>query len=336
MPPLYSGSADEWSYISNDTTSSDVKTVDFIIDNFDDEMKKGYHSLIAHPFIVKNTLWHVRVSVMLIDKQDGKNYIGFFLKNENDVNLKVDFKLTVGHVVANFVNQEVKSKNGLGWPKLLTPEICKQVLVDKRLILKIEMKLLSEEKTVICGGKSHQSSLMPVTTVDSTIFAMMSFSDFKVICNGKVFPCHKAFLAARSSVFKNMLEADMKEAKDGLVEILNHTDDVVESFVKFFYTNHIDDDVLNKHAMSFFDLGEHYQMEGLKKMAEQSLIANLSKENMLSYFTAGDMYHGEDIKEAARVFIRKNRRSLVEQEGWRDTVTNKDLLLDLIESLAKD
>ena len=69
-------------------------------------------------------------------------------------------------------------------------------------------------------------------------------------------------------------------------------------------------------------------MEGLKKMVELAMIANLSTENMLRYLIAGDMFHGTDIKEAAKVFIRKNRRSLVEQEGWRDAVTDRGVLLD--------
>ena len=54
MPPLYSGSADEWSYMytSNDTSNSDAKTVDFIIDNFEAEMKKGSHILKSNSFTV--------------------------------------------------------------------------------------------------------------------------------------------------------------------------------------------------------------------------------------------------------------------------------------------
>ena len=87
MPPLYSGTADEWSYVSNDTSTSHVKSADFIIDNFDDEMKKGFHKIRAHPFIVKNTLWRIEVEVMKKDK-DGKNYIAVFLRNDNDVNLE--------------------------------------------------------------------------------------------------------------------------------------------------------------------------------------------------------------------------------------------------------
>ena len=49
-----------------------------------------------------------------------------------------------------------------------------------------------------------------------------------------------------------------------------------------------------------------------------------------------DMYHGDEIKESAKGFLRKNRKSLVEQEGWREPLTDRDLLLDLIESFSKD
>jgi hypothetical protein len=83
------------------------------------------------------------------------------------------------------------------------------------------MKIIQQEETVICGGVSSNSTT-EMYIVNSNIFKQMSFPDFEVICNGKVFPCHRAFLATRSSVFKNMFEAKMKEAKDGCVEILNH------------------------------------------------------------------------------------------------------------------
>ena len=77
-------------------------------------------------------------------------------------------------------------------------------------------------------------------------------------------------------------------------------------------------------------------MVGLKKMAEVAMIANLSTENMLKYFFAGDMFHGKKLKEAAKAFIKKNRKSLVKQDGWRDAVKDRGLLLDLIESLSSE
>jgi len=335
MPPLYSGTADEWSYVSNDTSTSPVKTVDFIIDNFETEMKKGAHILKSRPFTVKNSLWHIEVHPARKDEKSGESSVGVFLVNDNEVDMYAGCKFVVDKRVEEFVNKKVSTNHSWGFPKFLTQDACKKVLRDGKLKVTIEMKLFQEEETVISGGeKSHPT---PETSIlDSKIFDMMSFPDFNVICNGKEFPCHKAFLVARSSVFKNMLEANMKEANEGYVEIKNHIEIVVDSFVRFFYTSHVKDEVLKNHAVHFFDLGEQYQVEGLKKVAEQAMIANLSTENMLRFFTAGDMYQGGEIKEAAKAFIRKNRRSLVEQEGWRDAVTDKELLLDLIEALSKD
>jgi len=335
MPPLYSGTADEWSYVSNDTSTSPVKTVDFIIDNFETEMKKGHHKLKSRPFTVKNSLWHIEVHPARKDEKSGESFVGVFLMNDNEVDMYAGCKFVVDKCVREFIKNKMLSKDSWGFPKFLTQDACKKVLRDGKFKVTIEMKLFQEEETVISGGeKSHPT---PETSIlDSKIFDMMSFPDFNVICNGKEFPCHKAFLVARSSVFKNMLEANMKEANEGYVEIKNHIEIVVDSFVRFFYTSHVKDEVLKNHAVHFFDLGEQYQVEGLKKVAEQAMIANLSTENMLRFFTAGDMYQGGEIKEAAKAFIRKNRRSLVEQEGWRDAVTDKELLLDLIEALSKD
>jgi len=334
MAPLYSGSADEWSYISHDTSNSQVKTIDFLIDNFEAEMKKGGPNLKSNPFTLKHTLWHIEVNPASKHEKDGRTCVGVFVYNDNPVNLRVNCKFVIGgQQIERLVNQEITPG---GWAGIvgLSHEDCRKRLVEGKFKVGIEIKLIQEEKTVICGAKSN--NVLETSNVVNKIHETMSFPDFKVICNGKVFPCHKTFLATGSSVFKNMLEANMEEANDGSVEIQNHNDIVIENFVKFFYTNHVKDEVLKNYASNFLDLGEQYQMLGLKKMAELAMIANLSTENMLKYFIAGDMYHATDIKEAAKVFIRKNRRSLVEQEGWRDVVTDRGLLLDLIESLSKE
>jgi len=329
MPPLYSGSADEWSYISNDTANSDVKTVDFIIDNFEAEMMKSSHILKSNPFTVKHSMWHIAVH---LGRKEDK--VGVFIQNDNSVNLRADGWLKCGNVLGKLVNQEVLANNGFGWEAFLTTEACKKILTDGKLKVSVEIKLIQEKKTVICAAKPYL--LQEASILNRKIFETMAFSDFKVICNGKIFPCHKVFLAAGSSVFKNMLEADMKEAKEGSVEILNHADTVVSMFVKFFYTHHVEDEVLRNHAINFFDLGEQYQMEGLKKMAEVAMIANLSTKNMLEYLSAGDMFGGKELKEAAKAYIKKNRKSLVKLDGWRDAVKDRELLLDLIESLSSE
>ena len=217
---------------------------------------------------------------------------------------------------------KVMSQDCRGWSKFMTIQECRDVLIDGKLKIKVEIMLLKEEVT---NG-----------SVDLKIFEDKSFTDFRVMCNGKSFPCHKVFLMARSSVFKTMIEGNMKEAKEGSVEIEDYTETVAENFVKFFYTGHVDEEILKENAVSFLDLGEKYDMAGLKTIAEQTMIANLDKENMLSLFQAGNLYRGKKIKAAAMIFIRQNRRSLVEQEGWKDAREDGALVLELLEFFSME
>lgn len=323
MAPLYAGTDDEWFFLSSDI-STNVRTLDFKIANFEAEMKKGSHKLISR-FRVKNSVWSIYVNQA--DKDEENLPVSVALRNESPENMTVDYKCRIGKLVLGRESEMVESMGQVKFT--IPPEQCKALLSDGNLI--VELKLIKEEDRMIHGEKFNLTE--ETSNVDRKIFDEMSFPDFKVICNGKEFPCHKAFLAARSSVFKTMLEADMKEA---IVEIKNQTEIVVEQFVKFFYTSHVEEDALKSHAVDFLGLGEQYQVEGLKKMTEQAMIANLSIENMLRYLVAGDKYQSEDLKKAAKAFIRKNKKSLAEQAGWRDAVTDKDLLLDVIEILTKD
>eukprot|EP00092_Neocalanus_flemingeri_P026659 GFUD01028902.1.p1 GENE.GFUD01028902.1~~GFUD01028902.1.p1 ORF type:complete len:376 (-),score=92.46 GFUD01028902.1:64-1107(-) len=190
-------------------------------------------------------------------------------------------------------------------------------------------------------------SLLPVTNQDVTqvnpgasndvnlkIFDDMAFTDFRVVCSGKSFPCHKVFLAAQSPVLKAMIDSNMKEAIEETLEIVNCTEVVTESFVKFFYTGQVDEELLNENAVNFLDLGEKYDVAELKAMAEQAMIANLDKENMLSFFLDGDFYRGQKIRTAAKTFLMQNKESLKEIEGWKEALKDRaDLLLELLETL---
>merc|ERR1719369_573016 len=52
-----------------------------------------------------------------------------------------------------------------------------------------------------------------------SIYEFGSFSDFTVFCGGEKFLCHRNILAARSDVFKAMLNNETKENIEQMVEI---------------------------------------------------------------------------------------------------------------------
>ena len=52
-------------------------------------------------------------------------------------------------------------------------------------------------------------------------------SDIELLCNGKVFKCHKAILGARSIIFKNMLLHNTCEKVNRKVDIKDSTTEAV-------------------------------------------------------------------------------------------------------------
>jgi speckle-type POZ protein len=112
------------------------------------------------------------------------------------------------------------------------------------------------------------------------MFEDESLADFELECNdGKTLKCHKFILAARSPVFRTMLSIDMKEAKEGFVDVLDFGSSVMKEVLRFVYR----DDVGNiQHiARSLVFAAEKYELEKLKKICIESMIENLSKDNAI-------------------------------------------------------
>jgi len=336
-PPIYSGSADEWSYLSTGSADSAV-TYEFIIDNFENQMMKAT-TLKSGQFTVKNTLWHVEV-ISESQEDDRKGCVGIFLHNDNKKAIAPRFKFTIGdgdeveEIVPEIYGDLIDPNDTWGFPTMLTHGECKDLLIDGKLKINVTMKVLEDEGTLILGKGKSFNPIPDTSSINLKIFEDKASTDFCVLCNGKFFPCHKIFLTARSSVFKTMIESNMKEAKEGVVKFENCTETVADSFVKFFYTGKVDEEVLRENVISFLDLGEKYDLKGLKAIAEQVMIANLDKDNMISFFLAADLYNGEMIKSAAKTFLRQNIKSLVQQDGWKDTL--KDHVFELLETFAED
>ena len=65
-------------------------------------------------------------------------------------------------------------------------------------------------------------------------------SDFKIICEGEELKSHKFILGLRSDFFKTMFNGDMKEAKQGFLNIEEFKLETMKSFHKYLYTDSVD------------------------------------------------------------------------------------------------
>ena len=71
--------------------------------------------------------------------------------------------------------------------------------------------------------------------VSEKLFLQDEFSDVKILCEDKIFPCHKVILCTQSEVFKTMLSnnTNMVEASSGEIKIADISANVIESLLYF-------------------------------------------------------------------------------------------------------
>ena len=87
------------------------------------------------------------------------------------------------------------------------------------------------------------------------LFLKKDFCDVKLICEGKVFECHKCVLSCQSDVFQAMFSlewAKCEESKSGEVKIEDFDADTVESMVYFMYHNKVSDEKMSNSGFGSY------------------------------------------------------------------------------------
>ena len=82
------------------------------------------------------------------------------------------------------------------------------------------------------------------------------FSDFKIVCQGKILPVHRSILSCSSSVFHPMLTNDTLENQTGQLTIEDMEPDIVEEMVSYIYTGTVKD--LDNKAMDLFVAADRF------------------------------------------------------------------------------
>ena len=109
---------------------------------------------------------------------------------------------------------------------------------------------------------------------------------FTLVFEGEAVPCHKEILAAASPVLGAMMEAMEGKAN---VEI---SAEVGKALVGYIYSREVAKELMNVHASTFLSLGEMYNLQGLKDVAELELLSQLKKENMVDMIHLGELHIG--------------------------------------------
>ena len=60
--------------------------------------------------------------------------------------------------------------------------------------------------------------------------------------------------------------------------------------LRFMYLEEVEEDLLKREVVAFLELGEKYQVERLKELAEDWMLKSLNKDNMVDFLVAADTF----------------------------------------------
>ncbi|KNA13429.1 hypothetical protein SOVF_117110 [Spinacia oleracea] len=130
--------------------------------------------------------------------------------------------------------------------------------------------------------------------------------------NGPPIPAHRALLAAKSEIFKNMLDSDdCKEAPKEAITLheLNH--DELESLLKFLYCGNLPIENVEKHLYSLSLAADKYEIHFLQKFCDRQMLTSLSSSNALDILEISDVCSNITLKDTALNFIVRNMEDIV-------------------------
>ncbi|XP_043703915.1 BTB/POZ domain-containing protein At3g56230 [Telopea speciosissima] len=130
--------------------------------------------------------------------------------------------------------------------------------------------------------------------------------------NGSSILAHRALLAARLDIFKNMLETDGCKAPANetiCLPELNHEE--LESLLEFLYSGSLPIDKLDKHVYSLSVAADKYEIPFLQKICENRMLDSFDSSNALNVLEISDVSSNTKLKEAAMDFIIKHTEEIV-------------------------
>lgn len=139
------------------------------------------------------------------------------------------------------------------------------------------------------------------------------FTDISLQCaTGQVFSCHKVALAARSSYFKVMFTADMKERSNDLIKLIGVDCEVLRALVNFVYTSRVS--ITQSNVQSLLEAADLLQFSSVKQACEEFLVRFLDVDNCLGMHSFAELHVCAALEREARRVMLGRFEELVQQE----------------------
>ena len=213
------------------------------------------------------------------------------------------------HASYNGQMKEMVATNRGAWASVSWPK--KSVIrVTYQLIIEFKYANFAEgERQVL----THLSKLLDTQSMADVIF---------VVRNEKI-GAHSAIVVSGSPVICAMLEEDkFKEGRTKVVEVDDIDPAIFKEVLRYLYTGKapkLDEDDMTE---PLFLAADKYQIEGLKDLCEQSLIAKLNIETVVHYLAVVHLYTAPLLLEASLKFLEEHQMEIVDRPEWKQLNEN--------------
>ncbi len=146
-------------------------------------------------------------------------------------------------------------------------------------------------------------------------------TDFAFVVDGQELKAHKFVLAARSPVFRKMIEAPMRESQEASVTIDDFSAEVVGEMLTFLYSEKVPH--IEEMVKELLTIADKYQIEDLKLLCGQELDRCLTIDNAAETLMLADTHNVEPLKMACTKFVAIHYPEVQETDDWATVVSER-------------
>ena len=136
-----------------------------------------------------------------------------------------------------------------------------------------------------------------------------------VVEHGKQFRAHKDVLSRASPFFEKLLNSDMKEAKEGIVQLEMFTDSVMAATLEFIYTGGVRIST-QEIAEGLIVTSDYLFLPNLKPLAEEIIWQKLNASNCISTCYFAEKYQCNELVSKIKNFILVNFTAVAKTEEF--------------------
>ena len=142
------------------------------------------------------------------------------------------------------------------------------------------------------------------------------FSDASIKVGVKTFPIHTTVLASQSDVFKRMFESNMKEKKEGVVEVFDVDSDVMSDLLSYIYCGYAPN--IKEMAKDLLFAADKCNLTSLSFLCQKELQTTLTTDNVADVLlVANKLPLRVVLKDACINFVKHNSKDVYQSNSWK-------------------